>query len=524
VGASFYASVTRIYDDGSKVHDDAPVPPQALNNETVLPWRIRSPPLAQVTPEQHLKSAKKKNTETKDNLKDAASSVEHEPKGKVKKISPKTKKPLNILLLYGDDWRHDSIGSASGGLVKTPFFDNLAMQGMRFTHNCVTTSVCWISRATLYTGQYVSRHKSTDPSKPDFYKGWNQTFPYLLRQAGYYFGHVGKWHFKDYAEFIKPQLDWERPYYGRHWWEERGGLIHTTKKNERDAIAFLRERPKDKPFCLTVCFFTPHAQDSSPEQYLPQNESMKLYINDTIPLAPSATNQAWEKMPKFFGEINAGRTRFFKRFDTQEKYQKMMKNYYRLISEIDYSSEQIVKEVESQGALDDTLVIFTTDNGYFHAEHGLAEKFYPHQESIRVPLIVRDPRMAADKVGKLSDDFTLNIDLAPTILGAAGIQTPDVMNGQDISLIYTKGVTGNSWRKEFFYEHPVHLKESVIPASEALVRKDFKYILWPNYDTEQLFDLKNDAYELNDLVHNKDYNGVLQKMRMKFQELKKLAK
>jgi arylsulfatase A-like enzyme len=258
--------------------------------------------------------------------------------GQQKKALPKKKKPLNILLLYGDDWRHDSIGSASGGLVKTPFFDNLAKQGMRFTHNCVTTSVCWISRASLYTGQYVSRHKSTEPTKPEFYKAWNQTFPYLLREAGYYFGHVGKWHFKGYAEFIKPQLDWERPYYGRHWWEERGGLIHTTKKNERDAIAFLQDRPKDKPFCLTVCFFTPHAQDSSPEQYLPQNESMKLYVNDTIPLAPSATKEAWEKMPMFFGDINAGRTRFFKRFDTQEKYQKMMKNYYRLISEIDHSS------------------------------------------------------------------------------------------------------------------------------------------------------------------------------------------
>ena len=255
------------------------------------------------------------------------------------------KKPLNILLLYGDDWRHDSLGSASNGLVKTPFLDNLATQGMRFTHNCVTTSVCWVSRATLYTGQYVSRHNSTEPMNPGFYKGWNKTFPYLLREAGYYFGHVGKWHFKDYAEFVKPQLDWERFYYGRHWFPEKGGQIHTTKKNERDAIDFLRERPKDKPFCLTVCFFTPHAQDGEPEQFLPQNESMALYVNDTIPVAPSATEEAWKKMPEFFMDINAGRSRFFWRFDTPEKYQKMMKNYYRLISEIDSSSGKLLLSI-----------------------------------------------------------------------------------------------------------------------------------------------------------------------------------
>lgn len=103
-----------------------------------------------------------------------------------------TKKPLNILLLFADDWRHDSLGSTSNGLVKTPFLDNLATQGVRFTHNCVTTSVCWVSRATLYTGQYVSRHKSIEPMKPEFYQGWNQTFPHLLRKSGYYWGHVGK--------------------------------------------------------------------------------------------------------------------------------------------------------------------------------------------------------------------------------------------------------------------------------------------------------------------------------------------
>lgn len=136
--------------------------------------------------EQEQKNA---NERLKKETNDAVDADENIEKKDTNTTSKKKHKPLNILLLYGDDWRHDSIGVASNGLVKTPFLDNLATQGVRFTHNCVTTSVCWVSRATLYTGQYVSRHKSTEPMKPEFYAGWNKTFPYLLREAGYYFGH-----------------------------------------------------------------------------------------------------------------------------------------------------------------------------------------------------------------------------------------------------------------------------------------------------------------------------------------------
>jgi arylsulfatase A-like enzyme len=185
--------------------------------------------------------------------------------------------------------------------------------------------------------------------------------------------------------------------------------------------------------------------------------------------------------------------------------------------------ERIVQELTAQGVLDDTLIIFTTDNGYFHSEHGLAGKWYPHQESIRVPLIVRDPRMPKTKQGELIDDFTLSVDLAPTILGAAGIETPDVMQGRDFSVLYTEEGDMTPWRNEFFYEHPVHLKKEIIPASEALVRKDYKYMLWPNYDVEQFFDLRNDTHELNDLIKSEEHQELIGSMRTRFEELKKWA-
>eukprot|EP00545_Synedropsis_sp_CCMP1620_P005257 CAMPEP_0119006488 /NCGR_PEP_ID=MMETSP1176-20130426/2318_1 /TAXON_ID=265551 /ORGANISM="Synedropsis recta cf, Strain CCMP1620" /LENGTH=458 /DNA_ID=CAMNT_0006958401 /DNA_START=75 /DNA_END=1448 /DNA_ORIENTATION=+ len=385
----------------------------------------------------------------------------------------KTKQPLNIILLYGDDWRHDSIGAANTSIVQTPFLDGLAKQGMRFTHNCVTTSVCWISRATLYTGQYLSRHKSDYPQKPLWYEGWDDAWPQILKESGYHLGHVGKWHF-DWTKLVYGTFQYAKAYYGQHFIPNMigGGRIHVTAKNEKDSLVFLKTRPRNKPFMLSVCFFAPHSVDGTDEQYFPQEESMALYANETVEVPISATFGAWRKMPPFFREINEGRRRYKIRFDTAEKHQRMMKNYYRLITEVDKSSERIYKEVEKQGLLDNTMFIFTTDNGLFHAEHQLAGKWYPHQESIRVPLIIKDPRMPKDKVGTVNDDFTLNIDLASTILAAAGVKQPDVMQGRNIADLYL--TSDPKWRNEFFYEHPVHLSSRIIPASTALVRKNYK--------------------------------------------------
>ena len=197
----------------------------------------------------------------------------------------------------------------------------------------------------------------------------------------------------------------------------------------------------------------------------------------------------------------------------------MMKNYYRLATEVDSTCGKILEELKKQGLDENTLVIFTTDNGYYHAEHGLADKWYPHQESIRVPLIVHDPRMKESTLGKTNDEFTLNVDLAPTILAAAGIEAPSAMQGSDISPLYLAAEKPD-WRTEFFYEHPMLKSTDFIPASEALVRKKWKYFYWPEFDREQLFDLSNDPIEENDLASEPAFKQQLTEMRKRFAELK----
>ncbi len=428
-------------------------------------------------------------------------------------------KPMNILMLYADDWRHDTLGVAGNPVVKTPELDQLASVGVRFTENCVTTSICGVSRASLYTGQWMARHGNMG-FKP-WKTPWSETYLGLLRQNGYHVGHVGKWH---NGKLPAEKFDFGRAYHGRHWIKRKdGSKIHVTKKNEVDALEFLARRPADKPFYLTVAFFATHAEDPSPKQFLPQPQSMKLYQDVTVPVPVNATRESWERLPDFFNEKNEGRNRWHWRFDTPEKFQTMMKNYYRLASEVDATCGRVIAELKTQGVLDNTLVIFTTDNGYYHAEHGLADKWYPHQESIRVPLIISDPRMPKDRRGKTNDDFTLNVDLAPTILSAARIPAPDSMQGRDLAPLYL-AVEKPKWRTEFFYEHPIINDVDFIPASEALVRKDYKYFYWPDRGLEQLFDLKADPREENDLVKDPAQAARLAEMRKRFKELKAAAR
>lgn len=428
--------------------------------------------------------------------------------------------PLNILVLYADDWRHDTLGVAGHPVVKTPNLDRLAAEGVRFTHNCVTTSICGVSRASLFTGQWMSRHGNT--AFDMFKTPWAETYPGLLRAHGYYVGHIGKWH---NGKFPQELFDFGRSYQTTHWQKNPdGSRVHVTQKNEQDTLEFLRTRPAGKPFLLTLAFFATHAEDQNPLQFLPQPGSMELYRDVTIPVPPTAADTYFKRLPPFIAhDRNEGRNRWHWRFDTPEKYQAMMKNYYRLATEVDATCGRILAELRRQGLLENTLVVFTTDNGYFHAEHGLADKWYPYEESIRVPLIVRDPRMPVAKHGTTNPALTLNVDLAPTLLAAAGVTIPPRMQGRNLTPLYLDA-RPPAWRTEFYYEHATIKDRNFIPASEALVRADSKYLFWPDFNFEELFDLKVDPAETVNLAADPASGSRLAEMRGRFLALKAAAR
>ncbi len=428
----------------------------------------------------------------------------------------------NIIILYADDWRYDTLGIAGNPVVRTPNIDRLATEGVRFRRSYVTTAICGVSRASFFTGQWMARHGN--PAFEAFRTPWEETWPGMLRANGYYIGHIGKWH---NGKFPAERFDFARSYAGTHYLKQPDGtMIHVTRKNELDALEFLRTRPGDRPFALTVAFFATHAEDQNPRQYLYQPESESLYRDVTIPVPATAGDEFFRRLPPFVAtEKNEGRNRWHWRFDTPEKYQQYMKAYYRLATEVDTTVGRILAELRAHGLDDETLVIFTTDNGYFHGEHGLADKWYPYEESIRVPLIVHDPRQFRGGKGsaQVRDEMVLNVDLAPTILAYAGLRPPAGMQGRDLAPLYLGG-RRNNWRREYFYEHATYRSTDFIPASESLVRADVKYLFWPDFNYEELFDLRRDPGETRNLVKDPAWRGRLDEMRRRFAQLKSQAK
>jgi len=304
-------------------------------------------------------------------------------------VSAKKKKPLNVIIFYPDDWRHDDLGGVAP-VVRTPFLNELAQQGIRFTHNAVTTSICWISRATLFTGQYASRHKSLRLRQPYFYDDWyNTSWPALLQRfKSYWVGHVGKWQFVNRGGIVQKSLfNWTNLHEGAHWYKGQPAANFS-----RDAaLQFLRERPRHHnhngieeptPFALTVAFYPPKAVTLNPAPGAQWTPSRHFYENDTIPNPPYNITESYLKLPWFFHtDEKYGRDWWSKRFQTTEQYQRGMKNYYSLITEVDQACREIVDELKNQQILEDTLLIFTTDNGLFHSEHGLVRAFR-HQHTL----------------------------------------------------------------------------------------------------------------------------------------------
>ena len=431
-----------------------------------------------------------------------------------------SRKP-NVVFLLADDLRWNSLGCAGNSMLHTPNIDALARNGIRFSNACVTTSISMVSRASLLTGQYMSRHGIRQFGVPLDDEAFSQTYPAILRKTGYWTGYVGKY---GVGGIRDNSFDFSIEYEGRHWIKEKNGdSVHVTIKNTMDALRFLKERPKEKPFLLTVGFFATHAQDNHPDQYLYQPESEKYYRDDIIPVPETASDKYIRRLPSFLSnEKNEGRIRWRWRFDTPEKYQKYMKAYYRMLTELDSAAGEIIAELKKQGVYDNTMIIFMGDNGYFHGEHGLADKWYPYEESIRVPLIVTDPRLPEKKRNQVNEDFVLNIDIAPSIISAAGEDVPEIMQGKDFSRLYLERKTVD-WRQDFYYEHPYVTSEERIPSSEALVNHTEKYIYWPYYKYEEYFNLNADPLEKSNVISEGKFKEKVNSVKERFVRLKNQA-
>jgi len=432
------------------------------------------------------------------------------------------KKPPNIIFLLTDDQRAGTMSCAGNPIIQTPNMDAMASDGVRFTNAFVTTSICASSRASIFSGQWTSRHGITNFAthfKPD---ALTLTYPMLLRGAGYRTGFIGKYGVGPKRDLPVDQYDYWKGFPGQGRYENKdddGNYKHLTRIMGEQAIEFLQGCSKDQPFCLSISFKAPHVQDSDPRQFIYDRAYKDLYKDTIIPVPEKADPHYFEALPEFL-RISEARRRWEIRFSTPEKFQESVKGYYRLIFGVDVVIGRIREQLKQHDFDGNTILILTGDNGFYLGEYGLAGKWFPHEESIRVPLVVYDPRAENKFRGQTLDQVALNVDIAPTILEMAGVEPPEQMQGR--SLVPLLNGEKPEWRTEFFYEHPFEHK--TIAKTVAVRTQDYKYARYTDYDYEELYDLNLDPDETINLAKDEKYQKTLESLRKRCNELAKKAK
>ena len=419
----------------------------------------------------------------------------------------------NLILLVTDDQRWDTLGAVGNRIIRTPHLDRLARQGVVFTNAFCTTSICATSRASLLTGQYARHHGIIDFRTPLDEEAFRNAFPDRLRQSGYRTAFIGKWGLG--GPLPKHRYDFWHGFSGQGRYFPKDGSGHLTHRMGDAALQFLDTCTPEQPFCLQISFKAAHVQDRDPHPFQPDPRYNDLYVDAVIPRPHSATPEAFAALPEFL-RTSEGRVRWQRRFANEAMFQQSVKDYYRLITGVDDVVGRIVSKLQSSGLDRQTVIVFTSDNGFFLGEHGLAGKWFMYEESIRLPLVYYDPRLPKMLRGRRVDAMVLNIDIAPTLLELAGLTPPETMDGQ--SLVPWVEQRSARQRDDWFYEH--RFKHPRIAQSEGVRGRRWKYVRYVEFDPpyEQLFDLQHDPYELNDLARAPQAQDRLQAMRERWKQ------
>lgn len=399
-------------------------------------------------------------------------------------------------------------------MIRTPEMDRLAEEGTFFENAFVTTPICAASRASILTGLYERTHGYTfgqgDIKQPYV----AQSYPVKLRNAGYYTGFFGKFgvNYSGFSELFDEGEDYDRngKYNDRrgYFFKKIGkDTVHLSRYTSQQAIDFIESAPTEKPFMLSLSFSAPHAHDPAELQYFWSSEYDTMYQNLVVPDPLLMEDKYFLDQPEYV-RSGENRTRWHWRYDTPEKYQQSVKGYFRMISEVDTEIGKIRKALKAKGLAENTVIILMGDNGYFLGERQLAGKWLMYDNSLRVPLIVYDPRQIG---GKRNTNFALNIDVSATILDFAGAKRPKSWQGTSLR---SKELAK---RKDFLTEHLWQV--DIIPPSEAIRTERWKYFRYINDpEHEELYDLEADPMEINNLAADPSRQKILKELREKMEQ------
>ncbi len=427
----------------------------------------------------------------------------------------------NIIFFLSDDQRADFMSCAGHPVVQTPFLDDLAQRGVRFENAFVTTAICAASRATLLTGLWERSHKFTFGTPPIAEDIVQQSYPVVLRKAGYRTGFVGKFGVQVALAGESEMFDLFEPLNRNPYFKPQpdGTTRHLTDITGDRAIDFVQGCDADQPFCLSVSFNAAHAEDGDKVNHYPFPPSEAGYYADTTIPPPLVDTEHWRTLPSFFHH-GMHRERWHWRWDTPEKYQHNSKAYFRMITGLDRNIGRVLNEVARRGFDDNTVVIFMGDNGYYQGSRGFAGKWSHFDEALRVPLIVFDPRLPLHRRGRVDAHMVLNVDVPATVVSLATGEVPSSYQGRDLTPLVIGEATSEEWRTDFFCEHLFDHPD--IPKWEGVRGERYVYARYFENlpQGEFLHDLETDPLELTNLASDASFAETLARMRQRCNALR----
>jgi N-acetylglucosamine-6-sulfatase len=420
----------------------------------------------------------------------------------------------NMVFILVDDLRWDGLGCTGHAFAQTPHIDRLAKEGATFRNAFVTTPLCSPSRGSYLTGRYVHAHGVIDNTDRGELSHRLTTFPKLLKDAGYATAYVGKWHMG--------RDDSPRPGFDR-WVSFKGQGVYNDPEINIDGKSAkingymtdilgehgveFASRKHAKPFCLYLAHKAVHGPFTPAERHKSDFASNAIEraanAKDTLESKPAMTRIV-DGSPAVRPGGGSG--------------DELIRNQMRCMRSVDDSVGALVSALEKTGQLDNTLILFTSDNGYFWGEHGLGDKRWAYEESIRIPMIARYPKLI--KAGTALDQDVLNIDVAPTMLDLAGVARPADMHGRSVLPLLKNNRA--PWRREFLAEYFEETQFKRAPAWQAVRGGGWKYIHYGNLDgMDELYDLKADPQEMRNRIGDAGARPKLDQMKLSLARLLK---
>jgi arylsulfatase A-like enzyme len=465
----------------------------------------------------------------------------------------------NILFIMSDDHAYQSISAYGSNRNKTPNIDRIAKEGMRFDRCFVTNSICGPSRAVILTGKYSHLNGFATNAGNARFNGQQQTVAKLLQAAGYQTAIVGKWHLNtdptgfDFWSILQGQ----GPYYNPTMQTSAGAVKHTGYTTEiitDVALDWLKtKRAADKPFLLMYQHKAPHRNWQPVGKYLDHYKDVKLAEPETLfddykgrgsaaadqqmtvanhlsphdlKLAPqgggmnpeqkAAFEKAYAEENKAFAEAKlTGDER------TRWNYQRFAKDYLRCVDAIDDNVGRVLDYLDQSGLAENTVVFYTSDQGWYLGEHGWYDKRWMYEESFRTPLLVRWPGKV--KAGSVSDKLVMNLDFAETFLDIAGLKVPADMQGKSIVPILL-GQPTPDWRKSVYYHYYEFPQPHHVHPHYGVRTDRYKLINFYDLNEWELYDLEKDPHEMKSVYGDPAYTKVQEDLKQELQKLREQYK